>query len=233
VVGGFRNPFPKRKPVDNLWVFDPGTKKWDKKAPLPSARGALMAAAIGEKIYAIGGEHDRPAGTPVPQGAPAAYEPIADLAVYDTKSDKWQTLAPMKYPRDHAFVGVIGGRLYLVGGRDRPKYDITALEQFDPATGKWSEMAPMPTGRSGGNASVLGGKLYVFGGEGKPNNPLAIYEETEAYDAASNSWSKLGPMPFPRHSLSAATVGNRIYLPGGAPHRAGYDVLSYVDAFQP
>lgn len=233
LVGGFRNIFSKREPVDNVWVFDPAAKKWEKKTSLPSPRGALMAATIGDKIYAIGGEHYRPTGKLVPDGAPAAYEPVADLTVYDSKSEKWQTLPPMKYARDHAFFGVINGKLYLVGGRDRPKYDITALEAFDPASGTWSDLAPMPTGRSGGNSTVLNGKLYVFGGEGKPNNPLGIYDEVEAYDAASNTWSKLGPMPFPRHSQSAAAVGNRIYLPGGAPHRAGYDVLRYVDAFQP
>jgi N-acetylneuraminic acid mutarotase len=233
LVGGFRNVFSKREPLDTVWVFDPAAKTWEKKAPLSSPRGAHMAAAIGDKIYAIGGEQYRPAGKPAPEGAAAGYEPLADLSVYDTKSDRWQPLPPMKLARDHAFVGVINGKIYLVGGRDRPKYDITALEVFDPANGTWSDMAPMPTGRSGGNAAVLNGKLYVFGGEGKASNPLSIYDEVEVYDAAANAWSKLGPMPFPRHSQSAASVGNRIYLPGGAPHRAGYDVLRYVDAFQP
>jgi N-acetylneuraminic acid mutarotase len=233
LVGGFHNPFQKREPVDTVWMFDPAQNAWSKKAPLPAPRGALLVVAVGEKIYAIGGEHYRPKGTPVPAGAPAAYEPLTDAAVYDTRADKWQVLPPMKVARDHAYVGVIDGKIYVVGGRDRPKYDITTLEAFDTATGTWSERAPMPTGRSGGNAAVLAGKLYVFGGEGKPDNPLGIYDEAEAYDAATNAWTKLGPMPFPRHSLSAATVGNRIYLPGGAPHRSGYDVLAYIDAYQP
>jgi N-acetylneuraminic acid mutarotase len=233
LVGGFRNPFQKRDPVDHVWAFDPATKNWEAKAPLPAPRGALMVAAIGDKIYAIGGEHYRPKGTPVPEGAPAPYEPVAWLSIYDTGTDKWQDAAPMKVARDHAYVGVIGGKLYLVGGRDRPKYDIVAIEEFDPATGKWRDRSPMPTGRSGGNAAVLNGKLYVFGGEGKPGNPLGIYNENEAYDAATDRWTKLGPMPFPRHSLSAAAYGNRIYLPGGAPHRSGYDVLSYTDAYEP
>lgn len=192
-----------------------------------------MVAAIGDRLYAIGGEHYRPKDAAVPKGAPAAYEPVAWLSVYDTRADKWQDAVPMKLARDHAYVGVVGGKLYLVGGRDRPKYDIVALEEYDPAAGTWRERAPMPTGRSGGNAAVLDGKLYVFGGEGKPGNPLGIYDESEVYDAAANSWAKLGAMPFPRHSLSAAAVGKRIYLPGGAPHRAGYDVLSYLDAYAP
>ena len=232
-VGGFHNPFGKRDPIDHVWMYDPATKAWTARAPMPSPRGALVVAAIGDKIYAAGGEQLRPAGKPVPQGGAPNTEPVTDLTVYDTKTNTWQKLAPMKFARDHAYVAEMGGKMYVVGGRDRPKYDIVALEAFDPATGKWSDKAPMPTGRSGGNAAVLDGKMYVFGGEGNPNNPLGVYSEAEAYDPATDSWQKLGPMPLPRHSLSAATFGKRIILPGGAPSRGGSQVLDYVDAFQP
>ena len=233
LVGGFHNPFGKRDPIDHVWMYDPASKAWTARAPLPSPRGALVVAAIGDKIYAASGEQLRPAGKPVPQGAAPNTEPVADLTVYDPKTNAWQKLAPMKIARDHAYVAAVGGKLYVVGGRDRPKYDIVALEVFDPATGSWSDKAPMLTGRSGGNASVLDGKIYVFGGEGNPNNPLGIYSEVEAYDTQTDSWQKLGPMPLPRHSLAAATFGKRIVLPGGAPSRGGSQILDYVDAFQP
>jgi hypothetical protein len=40
-------------------------------------------------------------------------------------------------------------------------------------------------------------------------------------------------MPLPRHSLVTASVGNRIYLPGGATSRGGANITAYVDAFEP
>ena len=172
VVGGFHNSFSKRDPIDHVWAYDAATKTWSAKAPLPRPRGALVAAAIGGKIYAAGGEQIRPEGKPVPQGAAPTTEPLTDLTVYDPKTNKWQTLAPMKVARDHAYGAEIDGKFYVVGGRDRPKYDIVALEAFDPKLGKWIDRAPMPTGRSGGNVAVLGGRMYVFAGEGNPNNPL-------------------------------------------------------------
>jgi len=233
VVGGFHEPFPKRAPIDSTWVFDPATNHWDKRAPLPSPRGAMVVAAIGNLIYAAGGEHLRPAGTPVPQGAPAGYEPITDFSVYNPQADRWATLPAMKVARDHAYVGVVNGRLYVVGGRDRPKYDIVTVEEFDPGTGAWTERAPMPTGRSGGNAAVLGGRLYVFGGEGNNASPIGLFNEVEAFDPAANNWTRFEPMPLPRHSLITATLGNRIYLPGGATTRGGTDITAYVDAFEP
>jgi len=233
VVGGFLGPFRQREPTANVWAFDPAAKKWEAKAPLPAPRGAMVVGAIGDKIYAAGGERRRPFGEAVPAGAAPAYLPVADVAVYDAKSDKWQVLPPMKVARDHAMGGVIDGKLLVVGGRDRPRYDLTAVEIFDPASGTWSDGAPIPTGRSGGNAAALGGVLYVFGGEGNKANPLGIYTETEGYDLVKNGWTRLKPMSNPRHSLSAATVGDRIYLPGGAPRAGGDVVTDLLDSFKP
>jgi len=237
-VGGFHNPFAMRDPIDTVWAFDPAANKWERRAPLPSPRGAMVVAAIGDLIYAAGGEHRRPPGSPVPKGAPPPYEPIADVAVYDPKADRWQVLPSMHHARDHAFVGSINGRLYVVGGRDRPKYDITAVEEYDPATRAWSERAPMPNGRSGGAATVLDGKLYVFGGEGNDASPIGIFDQVEAFDPMSNSWTRFGPMPLPRHSQTAAAAGGRIYMPGGATRRGGTagqepSITAHVDAFQP
>lgn len=233
VTGGFHQPFPKREPIDLTWVFDPATNHWDKRTPMLQPRGAMVVGAIGNIIYAAGGEHLRPPGTPVPKGAPAAYEPITDLVAYDTVADRWTKLAPMKVARDHAFVGVINNRLYVVGGRDRPKYDITTIEEFDPATGAWSDKTPMPSGRSGGHATVLNGELYVFGGEGNEAAANGLYNEVEAFNPATNSWKRFEPMPLPRHSLVTAAIGNRIYLPGGATSRGGTNLTDYVDAFEP
>jgi N-acetylneuraminic acid mutarotase len=233
VVGGFLGPFRQREPTANVWAFDPATQKWEARAPLPAPAGSLVVGAIGDTIFAAGGERRRPFGENVPEGAAPAYVPIADFAMYDVKSDKWQILPPMNVARDHAVGGVIDGTLLVVGGRDRPRYDLAAVEIFDPASGKWRDGAPMPTGRSGGNAAALGGTLYVFGGEGNKANPLGIYTETEGYDLAKNAWTRFKPMPNPRHSLSAAAVGDRIYLPGGAPRAGGDVVTDILDSFKP
>ncbi len=144
----------------------------------------------------------------------------------------------MRYARDHAYVGSINGRLYVAGGRDRPKYDINAVEEYDPATRTWTERAPMPSGRSGGASTVLGGQLYTFGGEGNDASPIGIFDQVEAFDPMSNSWTKFGPMPVPRHSETAAAVGGRIYVPGGSTRRGGSagpeaSITAHVDAFQP
>ena len=103
-----------------------------------------------------------------------------------------------------------------MSGRERPNYTLRTTEEYNPATRTWRERAPMPSGRSGGAGTVLNNRLYVFGGEGNENNPLGIFNHAEVYDAARDAWTKLAPMPLPRHALAAVAVGDKIYLPGGS-----------------
>jgi N-acetylneuraminic acid mutarotase len=229
VVGGFTGTFAKRNPVNSVWQYDPGADRWEKRAPLPTARGALAVAALDGRIYAMGGERFNAA-------KPGTYEPVADVAVYDPKSDKWEVVPPLKYRRDHLVAGAIGGRVYAAGGRDRPNYTLQHIEEYNPATRAWTERAPMPTGRSGGAAAVVNNRLYVFGGEGNPDNTaLGTFNQTEFYDAAADAWTRLAPMPLGRHAIGAAVVANRIYLPGGSIVQGGRapGTTPIVDAFEP
>jgi len=53
----------------------------------------------------------------------------------------------------------------------------------------------------------------VLGGELPPGH---TFPENEAYDAKSDSWRTLAPMPAGRHATSAATDGAHVYLAGGS-----------------
>jgi N-acetylneuraminic acid mutarotase len=230
VVGGFTGSFAKRVPVNSVWQYDPASDRWEKRAPLPTPRGALAVAAVDGRIYAMGGERFRTPGESTP------YEPVADVAGYDLKTNAWEVLPPLRYRRDHLVAGAIGGRVYAVGGRDRPNYMLQNIEEYNPATRVWTERAPMPTGRSGGTAAVVNNRLYVFGGEGNPDNTaLGTFNQVEFYDAARDTWTQLAPMPLGRHAIGAAVVAGRIYLPGGSIVQGGRapGTTAIVDAFEP
>jgi N-acetylneuraminic acid mutarotase len=233
LVGGFDRPFGKREPITRVVAFDPARGVWERKADLPRPVGALAVGAVGDLIIAAGGERRRAPGGPAPkEGSHPEYEPIADVMLYDAKADRWSEGPSMKVPRDHAQWASTNGRFYVIGGRDRPVYDIRAVEIFDPATRSWSEGASMPSGRSGGNAAVLDGWIVVFGGEGNNASPVGIFDQVEAYDPKANVWQKFSPMPLPRHSLAAGTLGDRILLPGGSPKRGGSEIIATVDSFR-
>ena len=57
----------------------------------------------------------------------------------------------------------------------------------------------------------------------------------EAYDPATDTWEELAPLPTPRHGFGAATIGESVYLPAGAPVTGGSqqsDVLEILTLSQ-
>jgi Kelch motif len=72
---------------------------------LPTPRGGLGVAAVGDCIYAIGGEVT---GAPAP-GVTGVTES------YDTASDEWRELPPLETPR-HGIEAAVSGQTILVAG---------------------------------------------------------------------------------------------------------------------
>ena len=51
---------PNWVPINNAWEYDPANDSWKALAPMPTARGAAVAAEVGGKIYVIGGASVHP-----------------------------------------------------------------------------------------------------------------------------------------------------------------------------
>lgn len=191
--------------TDAVYEYDPAVDRWRARAPMPTPRGALAAAAWGGKIYVVGGKDRTDTGA---------------LEVYDPATDAWHRLRPMPTPRNHIATEVVDGKVYVFGGRaDRVQGNIGVTEVYDPRSDTWQERAPMPTPRSGIGAVAVGGKVYVPGGElGRPDT----YSENEAYDPAANQWAPRAPMLTPRHGLAVVAFEGRVYALSGGPRPGGH-----------
>jgi N-acetylneuraminic acid mutarotase len=200
--------------TNRVFSYDPAAESWAEVASSAFVHGGTPAAAVIDgRIYVAGGAGGAMAGN--------------ELEVYDPETNTWTTLAPMTCSRNHTAGGAMGGKLYVAGGRPGNQ---TCLEAFDPPSNTWTRKADMPTGRSGIAAGVVGGCLYVFGGEGNGADPNGIFHEVEAYEPATDSWIRLPPMQTGRHGISAAVIGNAIYLPGGAT-RQGFGVTAAHEVY--
>jgi len=237
-------------------IYDPPGNSWSVGADLPVMTDHAWSASVGGRLYAGGGSSNRvftydPAADRWTEAAPSAYvhggTPVAaviagqiyvaggtggtmvgnELEIYDPAANRWTTRAPMSCARNHTAGGAIGGKLYVAGGRPGSQ---DCLEVYDPAADAWTRKAAMPTGRSGAAGAVVGECLYVFGGEGNASDPNGIFHQVEAYEASSNSWRQLPSMQTARHGISAATIGNIIYLPGGATNQ-GIGVTAVNEAY--
>jgi hypothetical protein len=68
--------------------------------------------------------------------------------------------------------------------------------------------------------------LVFSGAEG-----AGTFEENEAYDPATASWTTLTPLPTPRHGIGAAVINDVVYVPGGALVPGGSQQSDANEAF--
>ena len=115
--------------------------------------------------------------------------------------DKWKRKADMPTARAWLSTGVVNGKIYAIGGTNRPPAQIPApitltVEEYDPATDTWTTKANMPTARAAFSTSVVNGKIYVIGGDAPHLEPLT--STVEEYDPATDTWTTKADMPTDR-----------------------------------
>ncbi len=186
--------------------------RWETKATLLTARAQLATAVYDNQIFAIGGE--------TTQGVTGVVER------YDPVSDRWETARPKPVPVAEINAGVIGGRLYVPGGRLDSGEPTDVFEVYSPRTDQWEERAHLPVPLSGYALAVFEGKLYVFGGwDGKAYVARALQ-----YDPEVDRWTELTQMPTARGHAGAAVAAGGIYVVGGNDETA---VLNANEKYMP
>lgn len=205
----------------------PHLGSWMTLAPAPTKRTEVAAAVLDGKIYVLGGFAEPTLGN-------LASLTITDrVEVYDPAKNEWTVRAPLPVGLHHAGAGVIGNRLYVVGGFTRSFlsvwHPVASVYVYDPDKDIWTERSPMPTARGALAVAESGGKLYAIGGfDGLRNRA-----EVEVYDPDTNTWSAVAPLPTPRDHLAAVSVGGTIYAIGGRVNRDYGRNLSTVEAYDP
>ncbi len=208
--------------VNNAAVFDPATSVWTTIAPMPTSRGGARAEAIGGLIYVIG-------------GMDATGTSLDIVETYDPSTNTWSSVSPMTTRRDNPGSAILNGNIYVFGGRTRnangSSVDDTlkTVEMFDANSNTWISRTPMPTGRRTMVVGTLNGRAQVIGGERAVDG--SSFKQNEEYDPLTNSWRVLNDMLTPRHGAAAATIGDFVYVAGGAP-TGGAAVSDINDAFK-
>ena len=149
----------------------------------------------------------------------------------------WRTAAPAPTKRTEVAVAALDGKIYVVGGFEKPSlgnvlnFAITpSVEMYDPATDRWASKAPLPVGLHHVGIGVAGGRLYVIGGYSKSGlsvwNPVAtVY----AYDPLTDSWTERAPMPTARGALSITEHDGKLYAIGGYDRKGNNPQVEVYD----
>jgi N-acetylneuraminic acid mutarotase len=133
---------------------------------------------------------------------------------------KWAKLAPFPEPSEELLGASSGGKMYVFAGLAPGWVPKALVYEYDPATDKWTKKKPMALPSHHVAFTEYKGKIYAFGGfvlppKGQPPAWVPIDNAFE-YDPAADSWKVLAPMPTKRGSPVAVSLGDKIYVIGGA-----------------
>ncbi len=141
----------------------------------------------------------------------------------------WHHDTPTPEPRAGYGVGVLGGRLILIGGTFwegnkgnwTKKVFTAATHAFHPFAHVWEKLPDAPVTLGYPASAQVGDEIYVLGGvqDGRPSrNVLALRQEKGGF-----AWRKATPLPENRVFGSAVTIGRTIYLIGGTREFEPFD----------
>jgi N-acetylneuraminic acid mutarotase len=98
---------------------------------MPTPRVFLGAAAVQNKIYAIGGLGE-------------SLNTNSTVEVYDLVKNTWSKRADLPMPRNRLAAVALKGKIYAIGGLG-PQGDSDVVEAYDPESDRWVRKANMPT----------------------------------------------------------------------------------------
>ena len=146
LLGGYTGVTPL---ADVLRTTDGTT--FTKVATLPVTVRYAAVAALGSSIWVFGGEH----GT-APTRAIQRIDPTTGTA---------KVVGRLPAARSDAVAVVIGGRVFIVGGRGPRGQVLTEVDELDPSRARVRVVAKLPAPVADAASIVAGNTAYIIGGE--------------------------------------------------------------------
>ena len=122
--------------------FDPATNSWEALPPMSTARGGHGVAAVGGKIYAVGG---------LGHGGSC----LSSVERFDPATNTRVALPSMRTARSCHGVAAVGGKIYVVGGHGDGIGYLSSVERFDPATNTWEALPSLSAARSSHGVAAI------------------------------------------------------------------------------
>lgn len=217
-IGGYGRGAGDWTNATEVWRLAPEATAWTAGPALPTPQAETVGLSHEGRIHLITGRSPR-------GSANAQWNDQGDVDTHRVLSDgRWETARPCPMARNSAAGAVMGGALWIAGGRTVGGGGVGRLDRYDPAADRWDTLAPIPpspaTGQQVGGGLALaaaGGRLVAFGGEWfASGGGGGVFAETWIYDPREDRWRAGPDMPHPRHGLAAVAIGETVYaLAGG------------------
>lgn len=204
VLGGLTSGGGSRR-VD---IFDPSSSTWSQGPLLPVALHHTQAVALGSRLIVIGGYTG------------STFTPTDLTFILDTALPPqlrlWVPFVPLPLPRGAHAAATDGSRVWVFGGVGPGGLESTALKMeglLGVPVPVWLPIADFPSPREHLAGAYSEGKVYAAGGRvgGLGGNTARL----DAYDPATDAWTRGPNMPTPRGGIAAAAVAGHVFVYGG------------------
>ncbi len=226
--------------ISNAYTYNPAgfigytvPDSWSAVAGLPEGRWMLAAAALSNRMYAIGGydEFSSPRDTvygfdgtnwTVEASLPGGLAEIGatsdgtniclaggasggggSVGVQQFDGTSWTSIENLAVARAWPVMAVFSNRPVVISG------NVPNVTDYDGSG--WNELAPIPGGATlfGGAGGVIGDYLYAAGGG------LGVGASANAWRYDGSAWTGVAGLPAARYHMATAVWRDRIYALGG------------------
>ncbi len=202
---------------------------WTELPPLPRPLALAGAAAIGTRVYVVG-------GCDQPVTLAGASNGCLVLDTNDLVSG-WKQLAPLPGPaRAIPAVAAEGGRLLVFGGSaaaggDKVD-DFADAYGYDPEAGAWKRLRDLPVALGGPAAVGTGrGHALVLGGASQLT-AAGFVPDVWCYDLASNDYAWAGELPVAMGAGGFVRCGDLILGAGGEDRPRSRTATTFIGTLQ-
>lgn len=149
---------------NEVYVYDEANDSWSLETNVPALTTGKYIAAIGDKIYIMGGFD--------PTGVP-----LKSNYIYDITTKTWTTGKEINTARAYGGTFTNNGSVYLVGGLNDLSYSSSLVEKYNTLTNNWNEEVSMTYARNSLCAENTDSYGYAIGGINIMQPMIAGYVE--------------------------------------------------------
>ncbi len=190
-------------------VSDDATS-WTTAADMPNPRNHMGGAAVGGKIYAIGGQlgNDEFNGNQV------------SVHAYNLATNSWSSVASMPRPLGHITSSTFAhnGRIVVAAGVTQGGIEEARVIEYDPASDTWVSLPTLPGPREGPVADAIGTKIIVATGEASqvPFANTWVGQLEGNWETGAAATGAVAQLPAALDEVAGGIIGKRLFVVGGS-----------------
>lgn len=211
------------KITDATEIYDPVSNSWSEGAPMPIAVTHMGTAVAGNEIWIVAGFVGNHPGTATNK-----------VQVYNTQTNSWRYGPNLPAARGSGTAVYNKGKIHFFGGLlpDR-KTDVGEHYVLDLANQNqgWQPAAPLPNPRNHLSSASVDGIVYAIGGQYGHDAGVDDRNNLDAYNPATNSWTRKANLPSERSHFEPGTIvhNGKIIIAGGRRGNYFFDDITQYD----